>query len=840
MKPILTIAILCLLLYNSLAQTWVRQSPWPVLARMQDIDFDGNFGLAVGTDSTIFTTNNSGITWIPRTPAPGTMDLLSAHVVPGTAGQVMYAGGNDLYYSDDGGEKWRIAYDDIDEVFKVESLAHDTIIALGDTYGLYTVDNGAFWQPFNYPGPGVTAGDFVTIDHGWVQFGSFDNNQVWVTTNGGMSWEIRDTTKYNLITEIQMFDTLNGFMSTLGDVYRTTDGGYHWVSTGAHPTSSITDMHVVDQAMIWTVLDNGFVNFTITGGGQWHEINPNIINSDEPLGVWANDQGQAWIVGKYVSVLYTPDFGQTWTDQIPNSKETLFRPYFQSDAIGIVGGSEGTIMLTDNGGAIWETVTLTNDEHFFAAHRQDDTVLIVGSSSGRIFISRDRGIKWDTLAEGLGSITDMVVFDLQSMLVSTEQGRIYKTVNGGADWNIVYEKAGTPLFSLDFSTSQKGSAVGYDGHVVNTTNQGLSWTPQWNETNVQFVDVHYVNDTEGWAVASHFSDTLWLTKDGGITWNKIQLPMSTFWRGVSFMSPDTGWITGGSAGQGVVLRTNNRGQTWTLDHVSPEALLGIYAVPGEELVWAVGFGGNIMRYSNCNLLPAISQLTGVSAPCVGDTVTYEIQSSDVDIFSWSLPPGWIVLGNTNQSLIHVIAGDSLGQIIVQGSDVCENKTDSLSLDVFPNALPNAHINNVKGVLVISQESGFYQWFLNGVPIAGANEQTYVPTESGFYSATFTSFGTGCSVTTNSIEVIIVGTSDPYRDKFIAYPNPASNQVMLKYADGRPMDAKEFTIFNASGLEVQRSKMQNTGVLDVSTLTPGLYFISMTTMADHVVIPVIIE
>jgi photosystem II stability/assembly factor-like uncharacterized protein len=807
---------------------------------MQDIDFDGDFGLAVGTDSTIFTTTNGGITWNPRVPAHGTKNLLSALVVPGTSGQVMYAGGNDLFFTNDGGASWFNAYNDIDSVFKIQALDNGVILALGDDYGIYTVDNGIFWQPFNYPGENITAGHFLTPQMGWVQFGTFNNNQVWITKNSGMDWELRDTTKYGLITQIYMVDSLNGYMSTLGEVLRTSDGGYHWEILNAHPSASITDMHVVNASTIWTVLDNGFVNFTITSGGDWHEVNPNIINSDQPLGIWANDQGQAWIVGKYVSVLYTPDFGMTWTDQIPNSKETLFRPYFSSNAKGIVGGSDGTIMLTDNGGAIWETSSLSQDENLFAAYRQDDSTLVVGSSSGRIFISYDRGIHWDTLAEGLGSITDMVVFDLDTLLVTTEQGRVYRTTNGVVNWNIVYNNPTTPLYGIEFISAQRGWAVGYGGHIIFTEDQGIHWTTKLNEGHAQFVDVDFVDELAGWAVASHLSDTIWFTKDGGDTWNKWLLPVTTFWHGVSFMSPDTGWITGGSAGHGVVLRTNDRGVTWTLDHTSPEALLGIFAVPNEELVWAVGFGGNIMRYSNCNFPPAISGLAGLQTPCVGDTVTYTIQSSDVDIFSWSFPSDWLVLGNTNQALIQVIAGSMNGQIFVHGSNVCDQYTDSLYLDLFPNPLPEAHINNIKGILVVNLDSGFYQWLLNGEPISGAVDQSFTPTESGTYSAMFTSFATGCSVVTNSIEVTIVSTTDPEQDQFYLYPNPGSGQVYLRQRNGKPVEEGEVKFFQTNGMEVGKAPLNSTGLIDISTLQPGLYFISMTTQADRMIIPFVVQ
>jgi hypothetical protein len=40
-----------------------------------------------------------------------------------------------------------------------------------------------------------------------------------------------------------------------------------------------------------------------------------------------------------------------------------------------------------------------------------------------------------------------------------------------------------------------------------------------------------------------------------------------------------------------------------MTHQSPDALTGIYAIPGQETVWAVGFGGNIVKYASCTSIP---------------------------------------------------------------------------------------------------------------------------------------------------------------------------------------------------------------------------------------------
>src|SRR4030095_8384527 len=127
--------------------------------------------------------------------------------------------------------------------------------------------------------------------HGWVAYGSFNDQQVWITEDGGMSWNLRDTTKYSLITNIEMIDDQKGFMSSVDLIYKTPDGGYHWEQLDDIPSVvGIHDLHVVDENTLWSALDNVFVYFSIDGGAVWQKRDPNVINSNKTLGIWANSQ----------------------------------------------------------------------------------------------------------------------------------------------------------------------------------------------------------------------------------------------------------------------------------------------------------------------------------------------------------------------------------------------------------------------------------------------------------------------------------------------------------------------------------------------------------------------
>ncbi len=828
MKPFFTLLGLLSLFIELNSQSWVRQNPFPQLTQFEDIDFDGVYGLVVGDQNTIFTTTNGGVNWIPRKIPPTGLWYQAALVVPGTSGQLLFAGGYDLIVSHDGGQTWTKAYNgQLGVIYKIQALSNGTIIVHNSEFGLRSIDNGQSWEQFNMPGTNITAGHFTSEQKGWIQDGGFDNNQVWVTTDGGNSWNLRDPRKHPIITAIEMIDDQVGFLASGDFVFKTTDGGFAWTPLNTIPAHSILDLYIVDEDEIWACQNNGFIFYTLDGGNLWQEINPNIINSNKTTSIFANQDGEVWVAGKYTSIMYAGNFGANWTDQIPNSKATMFQPHFFNEDIGIVGGSEGTILRTTNGGASWDHLQLGINENFFGASMLSTQTMVVGSSSGNVFASLDQGTNWIPFGQNLGRISDIEVTpNLEAAVVVNESGKIFRTINGGLQWDEVYYDPSAILLGLDFSTLGQGWACGYFGQILHSMNGGGTWDLVYADDHNQFEDIHFVTPEEGWVVASNFTDTIWHTSDGGGSWFSSTLPYKTFWRSVSFMNVDTGWIAGGSVGAGIVLRTNNGGATWEIDHQSPEILFGIYAVPGKETVWATGVGGNIVKYSPCTFQPEITDLTGDLTPCERDTVTYEVESSDVDVFEWTFPSDWLVYGNPNSASVQLIVGTAQGEVSIIGKDACGSVTSQLILNATPIPVQDVVINDNSGTLISDQSDGLFQWLLDGSPIIGANETTYVSTQGGTYELVVTSNITGCEVRSNAIVVFIDAVHEINTEDLLVYPNPASGKLTFVFTDGESIDAGAIlSVVNLLG-QLKMKEEIFTNEIDISALSTGMYLIDI--------------
>lgn len=184
-------------------------------------------------------------------------------------------------------------------------------------------------------------------------------------------------------------------------------------------------------------------------------------------------------------------------------------------------------------------------------------------------------------------------------------GGILHTTDGGATWQ---EAAKITAIDIDFADAAHGWAVGYGGTIYATADGGGTWSEQVSGTSLHLSDVFALSPSEAFAVGSSegfgdlielpFAGALVHTADGGTTWNAIELPPNSWFSEINFVG-DSGWAAGKRCGAVVnygcpdatvvILRTADRGQTWTaselddtLDQVRSLTFLD------ESTGWAIG------------------------------------------------------------------------------------------------------------------------------------------------------------------------------------------------------------------------------------------------------------
>ncbi|MEQ8518279.1 MAG: T9SS type A sorting domain-containing protein [Cytophagales bacterium] len=125
--------------------------------------------------------------------------------------------------------------------------------------------------------------------------------------------------------------------------------------------------------------------------------------------------------------------------------------------------------------------------------------------------------------------------------------------------------------------------------------------------------------------------------------------------------------------------------------------------------------------------PQIHQAgTGILSACVGKSVTLETSASNFDM-QWF--KDGIELGGAMDSVLNASAS---GLYAVQLSNCSVSEmSDPVEVDIIP--LPQkASITENDGILY-SSVGGNIQWYHNGQPIAGANSEDLIPSNSGIYT-----------------------------------------------------------------------------------------------------------
>jgi subtilisin family serine protease len=158
--------------------------------------------------------------------------------------------------------------------------------------------------------------------------------------------------------------------------------------------------------------------------------------------------------------------------------------------------------------------------------------------------------------------------------------------------------------------------------------------------------------------------------------------------------------------------------------------------------------------------------------------------------------------------------------IFELSDACGNTTQVMQVLVITNTFPEPSEIIFDGSTLTATVNLNYQWYLNSELIAGANTQSWMPTNGGFYSVSVVD-EYGCTSLSEPFFVSLVGLSNFIENEIVVYPNPTNGTITFEYA-GDPLSAY---LFDLAGNLLRNDVIVSNDSWDVSVLAAGVYFIS---------------
>lgn len=246
----------------------------------------------------------------------------------------------------------------------------------------------------------------------------------------------------------------------------------------------------------------------------------------QPMGfslgdIASNDVGHLFVTTNIGEVLRSMDEGKSWETVYAGQTYQLGSIVFK-DNVGFIIGNN-VLLKSDNGGATWFRLYVPfNAEYYF-----------------------------DAMA--------LSFFNDREGYVSTEQGEIFFTTDGGRSWETRYANNAKRFGSLHFLTRDKGYAMNDIGDLELTVDGGRSWslvhleTQEWSP---RTRDVYFINDKKGFLITDN---NLYRTTNGGQSW--VQLPdvIGGYYSRIKFFDETLGFVYGGD---GFIYRTIDGGDTW--------------------------------------------------------------------------------------------------------------------------------------------------------------------------------------------------------------------------------------------------------------------------------------
>jgi photosystem II stability/assembly factor-like uncharacterized protein len=383
-----------------LVPRWANQQRVPTASHLRAVRFnDANQGLIAGHDSSLFRTDDGGVTWIQLEHQPFNrggdilaMDFLAREV---KAVGVDAQGVGRIWTSEDAaswttpdadGAGARFVAVDVTPSFLgappnvTWALREDWKIFESNSAG-ETFEN-AYLTP---PGGGLkaTSIDMLYNGPGYVVG---DGGMIFETTSRGLpvqnaplpappdpAWEARSGAGSSNLKDVQCVEAGVVFACGEGGTLVWTESGGDvaaLVAGGAPaPTGTLRALHFFHTfqgtSTGWVVGDGGLIRkvtgtFTPGAPGTWTwtwAAAPSSVTTENLYDVHFVDASNGYAVGDNGVVVKTSNGGTSWTNLTKGSTDTVNAVCFDpSGVVGVAVGDNGKVYKTLNGGSLW-TVT---------------------------------------------------------------------------------------------------------------------------------------------------------------------------------------------------------------------------------------------------------------------------------------------------------------------------------------------------------------------------------------------------------------------------------------------------------------------------------------------------
>ncbi|MDN3620808.1 YCF48-related protein [Polaribacter undariae] len=327
-----------------------------------------------------------------------------------------------------------------------------------------------------------------------------------------------------------------------GRILKSTDVGITWENVGVDITNTLNKIQFINDNVGY-IKGGGILLKTMDAGENWFQVSFPVESYPYTNNMFFVSEAVGYVFGSEGKIYKTIDAGISWTFKKVNYSN-LTCAYFFNENEGIIGQNSKSFLKTTDGGLNWENISVDFPEFSYSSTISkidfiDDKIGYATSYKGQIIKTEDAGKTWE-----FKSVTN-VSYPTKLKFIDENTGyfmggfnysSILKTEDGGNTWHSLdFERVGS-ITSIDFNDNN-AIIVGHGEGFGRTSENGHSIY----KMDVADNDIKLKSSLRGDAyyVSMDFSDNLGMllsngqysgnsdsriTKNGGITWQKINLP----------------------------------------------------------------------------------------------------------------------------------------------------------------------------------------------------------------------------------------------------------------------------------------------------------------------------
>jgi len=274
-----------------------------------------------------------------------------------------------------------------------------------------------------------------------------------------------------VIYDVRFLDQYTGWACGGGMILKTTNSGNNWSVQNFNAT--FNQIHPVNDSIIYAC--GYYVIYKSTDGGDnWIVIREGVNQAPILYGLWFIDENTGWYCGDR-SVMRTTNGGETFIDSM-FIDSNLNDIHFKNDSTGNIA-AWGRMYRTTNSGVSWTPIILPVETEVPFMER----LTFVGdtgwtySNAGKVYRTTNYGLSYDSIS--LIPLYGLCIEFADPFVgyAGGWDGKIYKSTNGGFNWNLSLN-IGVGSFVSIFSYSDSIVwATGGSGKIVHTTTGGLTF-----------------------------------------------------------------------------------------------------------------------------------------------------------------------------------------------------------------------------------------------------------------------------------------------------------------------------------------------------------------------------